>query len=174
MVKFWWIIANIRIIWVFKFYDRVVQKRVPEACIIFIFFLFTVDSLLLSNLSNNGESFYLIVNLSVGRRLVLFCFCFFFHFFRIQYYWFPCQCVLENFQLDKIAKRLHHWASHIMHVYILLYVTHLYIDPGTCIVLHGCEITHFSYARKKIKILVYLSKIMLASGKIYYWIHQIL
>lgn len=80
-----------KIIRVFKFYDRIVQKRVSGTQF-FLFFLFTVDSLLLSDLGNNGESFYLIVNLGVGRCLVLFWF-FFYTFslynidFRVNVFW---------------------------------------------------------------------------------------
>lgn len=135
-----------KIIRVSKFYDRIVQKRVSETRIFFIF-LFTVDSLLLSDLGNNGESFYLIVNLGVGRCLVLFWF--FFTSFLIRY-WFPCQCILENFQLEKITKRLHYWTSRLQ-VYILLYVTHLYIESGTCVIMHGCRRTSFSDEHKKHK-----------------------
>lgn len=121
-------------------------KNVYPRSEIFYFFLFTVDSLLLSDLGNNGESFHLIVNLGVSRCLVLF---WFFHFFLIQY-WFPRQCILENFQLEKITKRLHRWTSR-QHVYILLYVTHLYIESGTCVIMHGCKRTSFSDEHKKHK-----------------------
>jgi len=67
-------------------------KNVYPRSEFFYFFLFTVDSLLLSDLGNNGESFHLIVNLDVGRCLVLFWFFFslFFSYnidFRVNVFW---------------------------------------------------------------------------------------
>jgi len=82
---------------------------------IFIFFIYS-RFLLLSDLGHNGESFYLIVNLSVSRRLVLFCFWFFFFTFSHKILIFVSMCfgklpVGENYKtiapLDELPARVY-------------------------------------------------------------------